>query len=169
AQFRGLARPAHQPVSAPRRFGRTPIAGDIMGSVKHVAGVYIHIPFCERKCVYCNFNTTDFNSRLAARYISAVESEIRQWGRILAGPSIGAGAPSKLPIDSILFGGGTPSTLSAGQLARLIEACADWFEVCSDAEITIEINPSPLHPRDMADWRQGGVNRASVGIQLFIH
>jgi len=139
-----------------------------MGSVKHVAGVYIHIPFCERKCVYCNFNTTDFNSRLAARYISAVESEIRHWGRILAGHSIGAGAPSKLPIDSIFFGGGTPSTLSAGQLARLIEACADWFEVCSDAEITIEINPSPLHPRDMADWRQGGVNRASVGIQSFI-
>src|SRR5262249_30899808 len=133
-----------------------------------IPGVYIHIPFCERKCVYCNFNTTDFSSTLAARYVSAVVAEIRHWGRKLADQSRGAGPPYKLAIDSIFFGGGTPSILSSEKLSQLVDACSASFEVSSDAEITIEINPSASLGRNPPGWRQAGINRASVGVQSFI-
>jgi oxygen-independent coproporphyrinogen-3 oxidase len=136
--------------------------------VKDLAGIYIHIPFCERKCVYCNFNTTDFNGALASRYTPAVASEIRHWGRLLAGQPSHTGAPHKLPVDSIFLGGGTPSTLKPEQLAELVDACRGSFEICPGAEITIEINPSSSVVAAMRDWRQAGINRASVGVQSFI-
>ena len=136
--------------------------------MKDLAGIYIHIPFCERKCVYCNFNTTDFNAALASRYTPAVASEIRHWGRLLAGQPGHTGAPHKLPVDSIFFGGGTPSTLKPEQLAELVDACRGSFEICPGAEITIEINPSSSVVAAMRDWRHAGINRASVGVQSFI-
>jgi oxygen-independent coproporphyrinogen-3 oxidase len=137
-------------------------------SVVDTAGIYIHIPFCERKCVYCNFNTTDFNSRLARRYVSAVAAEIGKWGGLLAGKSGGEAVSNKLPVDSIFFGGGTPSTLTSDQMAALLEACRDSFELASDAEVTIEMNPSKADLGRMRAWRQAGINRASVGVQSFI-
>lgn len=125
------------------------------------AGIYIHIPFCERKCVYCNFNTTDFFEDLAARYVRAVAREIDHWGSSLRGQQ-------KLPVDTIYFGGGTPSILEAHQLATLILACRDSFDVAPDAEITIEINPGTFSQQKLGGWRQAGINRASVGVQSFI-
>jgi len=131
--------------------------------VQKVAGIYIHIPFCERKCTYCNFNTTDFFKPLAARYIDAVAREITFWGHHLAHPS-----GNRFPVDTIYIGGGTPSIVDAEQLALVIETCREAFDVAPDSEVTIEINPATLS-REKADrWLSAGINRASVGVQSFI-
>lgn len=125
------------------------------------AGIYIHIPFCERKCTYCNFNTTDFFSDLASRYIEAVSQEIRYRGESLNQNG------DNLSVDTIYFGGGTPSIVEAGQLATLINTCRSAFHIAEDAEITIEINPATFARRKLEDWRAAGINRASVGVQSF--
>lgn len=127
------------------------------------AGIYIHIPFCERKCTYCNFNTTDFFSDLAERYTLAVTREIHFRARLMA-----ERRGSRERVDTIFFGGGTPSIVEAAQLARLVEACYDGFDVAEDAEITIEINPATFSPSKLKGWMSGGINRASLGVQSFI-
>ena len=134
------------------------------------AGIYIHIPFCERKCTYCNFNTTDFDRALSAGYLSAVEKEILYWGRELQATGTAASiAPDGRPeVDSIFFGGGTPSIVEPLQLSRLIETCREAFQIAADAEITIEINPGTMMEEKAEGWLQAGINRASVGVQSFI-
>jgi oxygen-independent coproporphyrinogen-3 oxidase len=131
--------------------------------VQKPIGVYIHIPFCERKCTYCNFNTTDFFEDLAGRYIDAVSREIVCWGGHLAQAS-----RTLAPVDTIYFGGGTPSIVAADHLGRLIASCRAAFEVAPTAEVTIEINPATLSETKVADWLKAGINRASVGVQSFI-
>lgn len=126
--------------------------------VKKRAGIYIHIPFCERKCTYCNFNTTDFIESLSGRYVRAVAQEIAHSGA----------EQGRVAVDTIYFGGGTPSIVEADYLAALIEACRAAFDVATDAEITIEINPATLSRKKMEDWLAVGINRASVGVQSFI-
>ena len=126
-------------------------------------GLYIHIPFCERKCTYCNFNTTDFAAPQASRYCDAVAAELRYWGE----QERERGGSSR-PVDTIYFGGGTPSLLEEGQVAALIRACRDAFAVTDEAEITIEINPATLSPEKLDGWLRGGINRASVGVQSFL-
>ncbi|HKS39102.1 MAG TPA: radical SAM family heme chaperone HemW [Blastocatellia bacterium] len=120
-------------------------------------GIYIHIPFCERKCTYCNFNTTDFFAYLAERYTRAVSREIKWWGEI-----------NTSQVDTIYFGGGTPSILEAEQLARILESCREAFDIAPTAEVTIEINPATLSRKKIAGWLDCGINRASVGAQSFI-
>ncbi len=127
------------------------------------AGLYLHIPFCARKCTYCNFNTTDFFDDLAENYIRALETEIASWGARLVEER-----SKKLSIDTIYFGGGTPSIVEASQLARLVEACRSSFDVSRDVEITIEINPSTLSRQKIEGWLGAGINRASVGAQSFL-
>lgn len=126
-------------------------------------GIYIHIPFCERKCTYCNFNTTDFFEDLATRYIDAVSLEIAYWGERLLRSS-----DERAAVDTIYFGGGTPSMVDSDQLAKLIVSCRSAFDVAPDSEITIEINPATLSKTKAAEWLDGGINRASVGVQSFI-
>ena len=134
------------------------------------AGIYIHIPFCERKCTYCNFNTTDFFDGLSARYAEAVATEIANWGDTLASGENGSGShfEGRLPVDTIFFGGGTPSIVEAGHLSSLVDACRASFDVEPDAEITIEVNPATFSRRKLEEWRASGINRASVGVQSFI-
>jgi oxygen-independent coproporphyrinogen-3 oxidase len=132
--------------------------------VERRAGIYIHIPFCERKCTYCNFNTTDFVATQARRYIDAVAREIAFWGE----NAERASTPDRVPVDTIYFGGGTPSIVEARHLARLIEACRENFDVAADAEVTIEINPATFSAEKLEAWRASGINRASVGVQSFI-
>ena len=127
------------------------------------AGIYIHIPFCARKCTYCAFNTTDYFEDLAARYIDAVRREIHAWGERLAESN-----QHRIIVDTIYFGGGTPSIVEAAQLASLIAACRAAFDVATDAEVTIEINPSSFTRQKIDGWLAGGINRASVGVQSFI-
>jgi oxygen-independent coproporphyrinogen-3 oxidase len=130
-------------------------------------GIYIHIPFCQQKCTYCNFNTTDFQGALASAYVPAVAREISYWGNKLEDPAAEPASPS-FAIDSIYLGGGTPSIIDEDLIGVLIDACRASFRVLDDAEITIEINPGSMSKQKMETWRRAGVNRASVGIQSFI-
>lgn len=127
------------------------------------AGIYIHIPFCERKCTYCNFNTTDYFESLAEHYIDAVALEILYWAKLFE-VQTGDG----LKIDSIYLGGGTPSILEAEQLAALVGCCRDNLDVALDSEVTIEINPGTFSPAKVDGWLASGINRASIGVQSFI-
>lgn len=144
--------------------------------MKKTAGIYIHIPFCERKCTYCNFNTTDFAGDLAQRYIEAVVAEADYWGKNFGDDAASIKLTSNesntkkspLVVDSIFFGGGTPSIVEAEQLAAIIEACRKNFAVTDDAEITIEINPATFTREKILGWREAGINRASIGVQSFL-
>jgi oxygen-independent coproporphyrinogen-3 oxidase len=129
--------------------------------VVKAAGIYIHIPFCERKCTYCNFNTTDFFDDLAARYAEAVAREIACSGERLFDRS-------PVTVDTIYFGGGTPSIVEPDHLASLIRASRRAFDVVDKAEITIEINPATFTREKIEAWVAAGINRASVGAQSFI-
>ncbi|HSE97469.1 MAG TPA: radical SAM protein, partial [Blastocatellia bacterium] len=123
-----------------------------------MAGIYIHIPFCARKCVYCNFNTTDYHEDLVPAYIEATAREIACRGE----------RENRVTVDTIYFGGGTPSIVEAADIDLLVRTCRDSFDVAPDAEITIEINPSTLSRRKLYGWLKAGINRASVGVQSFI-
>jgi oxygen-independent coproporphyrinogen-3 oxidase len=120
-------------------------------------GLYLHIPFCSSICNYCNFNRGLFDSGLKDRYVAALEQEIR--GSRAAGPSSAA--------DTIFFGGGTPSLLEPHEIARLILACRETFDVGADAEVTLETNPETSTPERMRGFRDAGVNRISFGVQSF--
>jgi oxygen-independent coproporphyrinogen-3 oxidase len=123
------------------------------------AGIYIHIPFCATRCHYCNFATGGYESALARRYVAAVSNEIQRAGV----------APESAihRVDTIYFGGGTPTTLTSEQLAGLIELCRARFDLAPDAEITAEANPGSVS-RDYLDaLRAAGVNRLSFGVQSF--
>jgi oxygen-independent coproporphyrinogen-3 oxidase len=117
-------------------------------------GLYLHIPFCSSICNYCNFNRGLFEPGLKARYVAALEREIRRTGR-------GESA------DTIYFGGGTPSLLEPVEIAGLIAACRDAFALAPDAEVTLETNPETSSVERMEGFRAAGVNRISFGVQSF--
>ena len=117
-------------------------------------GLYLHIPFCSSICNYCNFNRGLFESGLKDRYVEALAREI-------------AGAGRGEPVDTIFFGGGTPSLLNPQEIAGLIGACRTAFDVAGGAEITLETNPETSTLERMAGFRAAGVNRISFGVQSF--
>jgi oxygen-independent coproporphyrinogen-3 oxidase len=119
-----------------------------------VLGLYIHIPFCAAICNYCNFNRGLFDADLKRRYVDALVSEI-----------VAAGAGEAA--DTIYFGGGTPSLLSADDVRRIVEACRDRFAVAADVEVTLETNPESATAALFAGFRDAGVNRISFGVQSF--
>jgi oxygen-independent coproporphyrinogen-3 oxidase len=131
-------------------------------------GLYIHIPFCSSICNYCNFNRGLFDAGLKDRYVSALEHEIRGRGADAPGDPQRHGKPAEAPrADTIFFGGGTPSLLEPSEIARLISACRDAYDLSRDLEITLETNPETSTPERMERFRQAGVNRISFGVQSF--
>ncbi|HEY6232155.1 MAG TPA: radical SAM family heme chaperone HemW [Pyrinomonadaceae bacterium] len=121
------------------------------------AGIYIHIPFCRSRCSYCDFATGMYQAELAARYVEAVVKEIASWNEV-DGPRA---------VDTIYFGGGTPSLLSPAQLENILNAVRDRFRVSPNAEATIEINPGNITTATLCAFRGVGINRASFGAQTF--
>lgn len=119
------------------------------------AGLYVHIPFCSSRCSYCDFATGLYQSGLADRYVRAVVQEIRS--------SEHAGEY----VDTIYFGGGTPSLLAPSQLDLILSALFEHFRIDDAPEITLEINPGSATPEKLRDFRSLGVNRASFGAQTF--
>jgi oxygen-independent coproporphyrinogen-3 oxidase len=119
-----------------------------------VLGLYLHIPFCQAICSYCNFNRGLLDDALKTRYVDALEREIRTEGDGRAA-------------DTIFFGGGTPSLLDPPEVARLIRACRESYALAPDAEITLETNPETATPARLAAFRDAGVNRLSFGVQSF--
>ena len=118
-------------------------------------GLYVHIPFCATKCPYCDFNTYAGIESMMEPYLAALRSEIELWGEVLGGPRL----------DTVFFGGGTPSYLPAGSLAMLLDAVRGAFRLADGAEITAEANPDDLDTGKLASLLDAGVNRLSIGVQ----
>jgi oxygen-independent coproporphyrinogen III oxidase len=119
--------------------------------------LYIHIPFCSRRCGYCDFNTYAGLEALYEPYVEALSREILQAGEA-------AGRP---PAGTIFIGGGTPTVLPTTLLAQVLDACRVAFEVSPNAEITCEANPGTTDAARFAALRGLGVNRLSLGVQSF--
>jgi oxygen-independent coproporphyrinogen-3 oxidase len=121
-----------------------------------LAGIYIHIPFCKQACSYCNFH---FNTSLRRKneLVTALLSELEQRKDYLKTETI----------ETIYFGGGTPSLLTSAECQALIENIFTNFNVDSNAEITLETNPDDISTEKLAEWQESGINRLSIGIQSF--
>ncbi len=120
--------------------------------------LYIHIPWCVRKCPYCDFNSHEAGSSVDEHaYTAALMADLDR--------EIQTGRPTE--IQSIFFGGGTPSLFSADALQRILDGVRQRLPVAADAEVTLEANPGTFERQKFADYRAGGVNRLSIGIQSF--
>ena len=125
--------------------------------------LYVHVPFCVRKCVYCDF--ASFFGREAdwGRYFDEISTEIRLWSE-----ETDYGLLSETyRVRSLFVGGGTPTLVDAGYIEKVIDACRGIAPFEADAEITIEGNPGTLTPQRLAVYRRAGVNRLSLGAQSF--
>src|SRR2546430_180205 len=135
----------------------------ILRSMRHL---YIHVPFCVRRCTYCDFSIA-VRERIPTReYVDAVVQELRQG---LTDPGREPG-DAEAGLETIYFGGGTPSLLPAGAVAKLLTSLRDVFHLTSlrDAvEVTLEANPEDVTPDAATTWRRAGVNRVSLGAQSF--
>lgn len=117
-----------------------------------MTGIYIHVPFCLRRCLYCDFHSGQYSEVEMQAYVNAVCRNIRA----LEGLDIKA--------DTVYFGGGTPSLLTGGQLSEIMQSLAASISLC-DAEVTLEANPSSITEKKLDDWKKSGVNRLSIGLQ----
>ena len=117
--------------------------------------LYVHIPFCLSKCPYCDFNTYQGIEAQFSDYLDAVCAEIGAW-------SVALGRPA---VNTVFLGGGTPSYLPDGAVARILDAVSAGFSVRRAAEITAECNPNDLSDARCAGLRSAGVNRISIGVQ----
>lgn len=117
-------------------------------------GIYIHIPFCIRKCAYCDFLSFASEENTRKGYIQSLIAEIRQWEDV-----------ERWHITSIFIGGGTPSVLKKEETAGILEAVYNKFQVDDDAEITTEANPGTLTKEKLYAYREQGINRLSLGLQ----
>jgi oxygen-independent coproporphyrinogen-3 oxidase len=121
-----------------------------------MAGIYIHIPFCKQACVYCNFHFST-SLQLKNDFLQALLKEINLRKDYLQGESI----------ETIYFGGGSPSLLSPVEIESILDEIAKNFRVDSTSEITLEANPDDVTPEKAGAWRVLGINRLSLGIQSF--
>jgi oxygen-independent coproporphyrinogen III oxidase len=121
-----------------------------------VAGIYIHIPFCRQACHYCNFHFTT-SLRYKNEFVTALLKEIELQADYLTGDTV----------ETIYFGGGTPSLLHKEEVLSIIQKIKTLFIVSGDAEITLETNPDDITAENLTGWKQAGINRLSIGIQSF--
>ncbi len=117
------------------------------------AGIYIHIPFCAQKCLYCDFYSITDQS-LQEAFVAALFREI-------------AATKSLLSFDTLYIGGGTPSILPAHQIGRIIERISEQFNLEESTEITLEVNPGTVTRQALKAYRQCGVTRLNIGVQSF--
>lgn len=128
------------------------------GTIKSMSGIgcYVHIPFCVKKCAYCDFNSyAGYTDGSVARYVAALTTEIRQ-----ADANLRA-------VDTIFFGGGTPTAIPATEEAAVLRAVLETLPVAPDAEITTEANPGTMDVAHLEVLRAAGFNRISFGVQSF--
>ncbi len=121
------------------------------------AGIYIHIPFCRARCSYCDFATGAYDAALCERYVRAVEDEIASFKH----------DDNPVEVDTIYFGGGTPSLLAPAQVETILNSVHKRFRVASNIEVTMEMNPGTVTPETLRAYRRLGINRASFGAQTF--
>lgn len=117
-------------------------------------GLYLHIPFCDGKCFYCSFFSQKLDSKAMDAYTDHLKSAIKRYGSRI-----------DRTVDTVYFGGGTPSLLGTGCLTELLSTVKQAFSVAKDAEITAEVNPSSSDMLDFKAMREAGFNRLSIGLQ----
>ena len=117
--------------------------------------IYLHIPFCVRKCLYCDFLSMPQGEETRERYVNALLCEIMHQGD----------CPPGTPVETIFFGGGTPSILEERQLDAILDALHERFCVPRDAEISLEMNPGTADSEKLRAMREMGINRLSIGVQ----
>ncbi|MDA1258374.1 MAG: radical SAM family heme chaperone HemW [Chloroflexi bacterium] len=117
--------------------------------------LYVHIPFCETKCHYCDFNTYAGIESLIPGYVDALQTEIHAWGDGLGRPTV----------STIFFGGGTPSYVPVAGIEAICTAIWKAFDVDPDAEVTLESNPGDFSRRELTQYLSAGFNRLSIGVQ----
>ena len=122
-----------------------------------MASLYLHIPYCEKKCIYCDFYSIE-NMETMEQFLRALENEIATYAKKYSGGET---------FETIFFGGGTPSLLPPAVLGRLIEALHREYRIEPEAEITVETNPGTVDLAKLRAYRKLGVNRLSIGIQSF--
>jgi oxygen-independent coproporphyrinogen-3 oxidase len=127
-------------------------------------GIYVQVPFCQTKCTYCNFHTGVFSKELYEPYATAVCRELADFARLRDENGI-ADMPGGL-VDTVYFGGGTPSLLEPTHLERIVGAIRTSFPSRFE-EVTLEADPETISPEKAVAWREAGFNRISMGVQSF--
>ncbi len=123
------------------------------------AGLYVHIPFCLRKCLYCDFfSKSGSDENLQKEYVQALIREMEFYG---------SRQENRIKADTVFLGGGTPSIMKPALTAAVIEALRKNFDIDTEAEITIECNPATLTKEKLEEYRKDGINRLSIGAQSF--
>ncbi len=120
-------------------------------------GIYVHVPFCESKCAYCNFISFKSDEETKEKYVFALIKEMEMYKEKL----------KDCVIDTIFFGGGTPSCLRPKSVKNILNYITNNFNVESDAEITIECNPNSITREKLSEYKLAGVNRLSIGLQAY--
>lgn len=118
-----------------------------------MTGIYIHVPFCKRKCPYCSFYSVEYDEGLAEAYVLALKRNIEKY------------KGEAVFVDTVYFGGGTPSLLKPMQIFSILKSIRDSFVLSPDTEITMEANPSSVDFDKLCSYRNVGVNRISFGVQ----
>ncbi|NJK60604.1 MAG: radical SAM protein [Oscillatoriales cyanobacterium SM2_1_8] len=118
--------------------------------------LYVHIPFCRQRCFYCDFAIAGDSAPVKERYVVALKQELAVWAQ-----------RGKSPLQTVFFGGGTPSLLSPAQLEDILAAIAEGFGIAAGAEVSLEANPGTLTAATARAWRGMGFNRVSLGVQAF--
>lgn len=121
-----------------------------------MAGIYLHIPFCRRACHYCNFHFST-SLQLQNDFLKALLKEITLRKDYL----------QDQPVSTVYIGGGTPSLLPGTHLQAILKGLRDHFDIATGAEITLEANPDDISAPRVAEWKQQGINRLSIGVQSF--
>ena len=125
--------------------------------MKKEFGIYIHIPFCVRKCLYCDFLSFACDKDARERYMEALYKEIKAFSRHLG----------EIEVSTVFIGGGTPSVVDTALLERVIEALKENYSVKADAEITMELNPGTVTADSLKNYKAMGINRLSMGLQAW--
>ncbi len=123
-------------------------------SLTNSIGIYIHIPFCLKKCGYCSFYSVAPDCLKKENYVKRISEELKKWG-----------GQTTRPIDTLYIGGGTPSLLREDELSKIFVAVGENFNLLPDAEITVEVNPGDNTEEFLTAAKRLGVNRISVGVQ----
>ena len=139
-------------------------------------GIYVQVPFCQTKCTYCNFHTGVVAKERFAPYVAAVCAEIRGHGELLRAAGAELGKRSEMQedsqewlshlVDTVYFGGGTPSLLEARQLQEMLDAIREAFKT-EFQEVTLEADPETIEESKATTWVKTGINRLSFGVQSF--
>ncbi|MBP1927345.1 oxygen-independent coproporphyrinogen-3 oxidase [Sedimentibacter acidaminivorans] len=116
-------------------------------------GIYVHVPFCKRKCNYCDFYSIKWNREVEERYVKSLVKEINSYNGM------------EYVVDTIFFGGGTPTIIEPQNIEKIIHEIKNNFKVDKNSEITIEANPNTLTYENLSVYKKAGINRLSIGVQ----